>query len=167
MSAVPILIADAVAAEINTANGRGAFTTSDFNAKRRYFDWDLDFSDLSGLVVEVVYRVTQPEGSIRLDSASSMAYTAAVDIVIRQRFGPDDRQTTDGRLKNESVDPLVLLLEELHELFVGTRNSIPLDDVTAATWQSSDVLSWVNQAKLRKGLFEGVVRVEFEYQKAI
>lgn len=166
-SAVPILIADAVTAELNTAADRSGFSDNTFNAKRRYFDWDVDYSDLDGMVVEVVYRVTQPEESIRLDSVGHLSYTVAIDIVIRKRFGPDDRQTTDGRLKNSAVDPLVLLLQEFHELFVGTRNSIPLNDVSEANWQSSDVLSWVNQAKLRKGLFEGVVRVEFEYRKVI
>lgn len=167
MSAVPIRIADAVVAEINAAVTASSFSTLGFTAVRRYFDWDADYKDLDTMAVEVVFRVTQPRDSIALESAGTLSYKVATDIVIRKRFATSDRNDSDGRLKNTSVDPLVTLLQEFHELFVTTRNTIPLDSETSANWTGSDVLSWVNQAKLRQGLFEGVVRIEFDFQKAV
>lgn len=160
---IPIQVADAVATQINAGVTAEEFSTLGFTATRRYYDWDRDYKGLGDLTVETVFRVAQPEGSIALDSAGTLEYETAVDVVVLKRFGTSDR--TDGRLKNSSVDPLVTLVGEIHEYLSSRRNDEPLATMPSARWIRSDVLSWVSQQRLREGLFEGVVRVMLEVSK--
>jgi hypothetical protein len=164
-NAIPIRIADAVTAEINGQS----FSIGEFTAYRSYADWDDKFEDLTTMAVDVVYVTRDTE--IGLDSRGFIGYVCSVDIAVRKVFGPTDREGNEsnraGRLKNTSVDPLVTLLEQIHEYFVGERANVVLDDETEANWLESDVKSWVNQRKLRDGLFEGVVRIKFSLRKAI
>jgi len=164
-NAIPIRIADAVTTEINSAAAADAFSIGEFEARRSYADWDDKFSDLSIMAVDVVYVVSQ--STIELDAAGSLEYNVAIDIAVRKRFEPVDRDESTGRLLNASVDPLVTLLQELHEHFVAARNTIVLDAVTEANWTDSQMMSWVNQRKLREGMFEGVVRIKFNVPKVI
>lgn len=167
MTAVPILIADAIASEINSGVDDDAFVIGGFVAKRSYADWDDTFSDLSDMVVDVVFVTSQPAGTVALSSRGFIEYDTMVDIAIRKRFVTSDRDPQTGRLKHESVDPLVTLLQQLHEHFVAQRNTVPLTDVMEANWTESDVKSWVNQRRLRMGLFEAAVRITFNTRKMI
>lgn len=165
--ALPIRIADAVVAELNAGIAAAAFQLTGWAPERRYFDWDLEYGDLEGLAVNVVYLVSEEGNSRELVGAGYLGLKAAVDVVVRKRFGSADRLAADGRLRNDAVDPLVTLLEELQEYFIGRRLSGPLTSVPEANWEESPIKSWVNQGKLRFGLFEGVVRIEFDAMKAI
>jgi len=167
MSSVSIQIAQAVTDDINAYT----FAIGAFTARRSYADWDEKFSDLNDMQVDVVYvshQTSRDDAMMELDSATTMLYRPAVDIAVRKRFEDDARDTVTGRMNVSAVDPYVSLLEEIHELFVSRRNTDVLRSTTLdATWDESMVLSWVNQKKLRAGLFEGVVRITFNVSRAI
>jgi hypothetical protein len=165
MTAVPILLADEVVAVINTAETADQFDPLEFRARRSYADWDDDYKDLQDLAVDVVFTASN-SGQIELDSVSSLGSEPTIDVAIRKRFLQADRDESTGRLRNESVDPLVRLVEQIHELVAAERHSvIELGDGISANWMESNVVSWVNQRMLREGLFEGVVRIRFNVSK--
>jgi len=168
MTAVPILLADAVAAAINTAASDGDFTPQSFVTRRSYPDWDDDFASLKCLAVDVVFVSTDGSGALaELDSASTLETEPAIDIAVRKRFEPTDRET-DGRLKNTSVDPLVKLVEQLHELFAMDRyESLSLAEGIEANWIEASVRTHCDYSKLRQGYFLGVVRVRWNVSKAV
>lgn len=166
-NAVPIRIADAVTAKINAAVLAESLDVLGATVRRSYADWDEDFKGLDVPVIDVVFVSHQNSSSstVSLGCAGMLEHNPSVDIAIRKRFDADDRGK-DGRLKNESVDPFVSLLEKIHKLFVADRTGTVLPDEPNAKWQEADVKSWVNQRKLRKSLFEGVVRVNFQLYEA-
>lgn len=167
MTAVPILLADAVTAVINTAEAASTFGIS-FTARRSYPDWDLAYEDLVATAVDVVFVSGQASGGelIELDSADSLNYEPSVDVCVRHRFGPSDREANTGRLLNASVDPLVKLIEQLHEVLAAGRDTeLTIGTGIEANWIDSNVRTYVNQRRLREGMFEGVVRVNFNVSK--
>ena len=166
-TAVPVRIANAVASALNSARINDDFTTTGWVAARRYFDWSPDYSDLDGLAVDVLFRTTNPPDGIDLSSYSALQYQVGVDVVVRKRFEPSDRED-DGRLKNSAVDPLVFLVQEFFEWFVARRNSGEnLVAEPEANWRGVDVLVWCNQAMLRESIFEGVVRINFDLMRTV
>lgn len=165
-NAVPALLADAVATVINAAVTAVALETVGFTARRSYPDWDDEFKDLSGLAVDTVF-VSSGGDQVELDSESTIDTEPSVDIAIRKRFGPTDRET-NGRLKNTSVDPLVKLVEQVHELLSADRQT-PIELVAGtvyANWISATVRTYCDYRRLREGNFLGVVRVRFDVSKA-
>jgi hypothetical protein len=167
MTAVPILLADAVATVINTAVTAGAFGLP-FVVRRSYPDWDLDYADLTYTAVDVVFVSGQAAGgdAVALDTVSAVVYEPAVDVCVRHRFGPSDRETQTGRLLNASVDPLVKLVEKLQEVLATNRaNETQIATGIYAKWMDATMRAYVNQRRLREGMFEGVCRVRFNVYK--
>lgn len=167
MTAVPILLADAVTTVINTAEAASTFGIA-FTARRSYPDWDLNYEDLESTAVDVVFVSGQSSGGdiIELDSADSLNYEPSVDVCVRHRFGPSDRESKTGRLLNASVDPLVKLVEQLQELLAAGRDTeLTIDTGIEASWLDAQVRTYVNQRRLREGMFEGVVRINFHVSK--
>jgi hypothetical protein len=168
MSGTLPLLADAVTTEINAAVTAVALETVGFTARRSYPDWDDDFKDLNNLAVDVVFVSSGASGGDRvsLDSAGTIDTEPAIDIAIRKRFAPTDRET-DGRLKNTSVDPLVKLVEQINELFSADRmTAITLAAGLEANWIDTQVRTYCDYGRLRQGLFLGVVRIRFDVSKA-
>lgn len=165
MTATLILLADAMATVINTAETAGDLGSLDFTARRSYPDWDDDFKDIKTLTVDVV-PVTA--GSLaELDSASTLETEPSIDIAVRKRFEPADRETT-GRMKNTAVDPLVKLVEQLHELFAeGRDDSLDLSGGICANWIDATVRTHCDYRRLREGYFLGVVRVRWNVSKGV
>ncbi len=163
---IPARIADAVAADINTAVAASVFDTVGFTASRRLFDWDQSYTKLDDLQVDVVYITRQKEGTVALEDAGHLNYQISIDVVALKRFRQDDIEQNTGRLNITSVDPLVRLLEEIGELFAGKRNSTPLDTESEVRWISGTPV-WCDQAAMREGVFAGAVRLTFDYRKAI
>ncbi len=170
MNAVPILLADVVTTVINAAVTAEAFETLGFTARRSYPDWDDDFAGLNNLQVDVVF-VGSGGDVLELDSASSIDSDPAVDIAVRKRFQPADRDTTGavaGRIKSTAIDPLVRLVEQIHEIIAVTR-----DDATEITtgiyanWLDASVRTYCDFKRLREGVFLGVVRVKFNVSKTV
>lgn len=164
----PALLADALMAVINTAVTAVALETVGFTARRSYPDWDDDFKDLDSLAVDVVYVSSGAGGGdlVDLDAAAKLSTESSIDIAIRKRFGPSDRDS-DGRLLNSSVDPLVRLVEQIHELFSGDRaTEITITSNVYANWIDARVRTYCDYSKLRQGLFLGLVRVRYDVSKA-
>lgn len=153
-------MANAVVTELNHVDRTWGVP---FKATRGYADWDKDFKGLKDLSVDVVF-VTRG-WTIELDTETELRYSPQIDIAVRKRFGADDRDAATGRLKPAKVDPYVDLLEDIFAYFSGQRNTTPLEDESTASWAESEIPSWINQAKLRRGLFEGVVRLTYEITK--
>jgi hypothetical protein len=167
MTATPILLADGVTTAINAAVTAGYFGEQTFTARRSYPDWDDDFKDIKELAVDVVFVASSgSSGDLsELDSYSSTETEPAIDIAIRKRFEPCDRET-DGRLKNSSVDPLVKLAEQIHELFADGRiEHLQLADTIEANWLDGSVRTHCDYRKLREGHFLAVVRVRWNVSK--
>jgi hypothetical protein len=169
MSAVPILLADALTAVINTAQAANELGSLSFTAVRSYPDWDDDFKDLKSLEVDIV-PVTSAGDLVELDTERTINSEPAVDICIRRRFEPGDRTTSgakDGRLKKNAVDPLVLLVEKIHELLSGDRfTAVTLSGSIVANWVDATVRTYCDYKRLREGCFLGVVRVRYNVSKA-
>jgi len=168
MTAIPILLADAITAAINTAAGGGAFAPQAFTAKRSYPDWDDDFKDLKSLSLDVVWVSSDGSGALaELDSFSSLETEPSIDIAIRKRFEPSDRET-NGRLKNASVDPLVKLVEQIYELFAaGRMESIDLGNGIEANWVDASIRTHCDYRRLREGYFLGVIRLRWNVSKEV
>lgn len=167
-NAVLPLLADAVTTEINAAVTGEDFDTLGFTARRSYPDWDDDFKDLNNLAVDVVFVSSGASGGslVELDSFGSINTEPAIDIAVRKRFAPADRET-GGRLKNTSVDPLVKLVEQIYELFSADRQTaINLAASLDANWIDTQVRTYCDYARLRQGVFLGVVRIRFDVSKA-
>ena len=167
-NATPTLVADALTTVINTAVTAVELETVGFTARRSYPDWDDDFSDLKDLAVDVVFVASNGANGdlVDLDSAGTINTSPAIDIAVRKRFQPADREA-NGRLKNTSVDPLVRLVEQIHELFAGDRaTEITLASGIAANWVDASVRTYCDYAKLRQGCFLGVVRIRYDVSKA-
>lgn len=167
MTAIPTLLADAVTTVINTAEAANTFGIS-FTARRSYPDWDLSYEDLTSTQVDVVFVSGQGSGGeeIGLDAVDSLSCEPSVDVCVRHRFGPSDREANTGRLLNASVDPLVKLIEQLQEVLAAGRDTeLTIGTGIEANWIDANVRAYVNQRRLREGMFEGVVRVNFNVSK--
>lgn len=166
-NAVPIRIADAVAAEINAAVEAEEFQTLDFTARRSYPDWPEEFEDLDGLAVDVVHAIDEDE-NVGLASAGSIEYSPTIHVVIRKRLGTEDRDQHTGRFKNSAVDPLATLLDEIRRYFIARRLTGVLTSLPEVQWNgASQVKRWHDPHKLRMGLFEGFVQMRFTVNEAI
>lgn len=103
---------------------------------------------------------------IELDSAGTVDTEQSIDIAIRKRFDPADRDG-DGRLKNSSVDPLVNLVSEINDLCSGGRmTAIDCGSSVYANWVSNSIRTRCDYKRLREGCFLGVVRVRYDVSKA-
>lgn len=170
MTATPILLAEAMTTVINTAVSNDEFGELSFTARRSYPDWDDDFKDIKDLAVDVVFVASVGSGGdlAELDTFSTLEMQPMVDIAVRKRFSSSDRESTAGRLRNTSVDPIVNLVEQLHELFAGDRNtSLDLGGGLVANWVEANVRTHCDYSRLREAHFLGVVRVTWNVSKGM
>jgi hypothetical protein len=166
MSAIPILLADAITAVINTDQQADMFG-QEFTAIRSYPTWDDDFKDLPSLAVDVVPVSSAINGGVlaELDSESTIETEPAIDIAVRKRFQPSDRDVS-GRLKNASIDPLVKLVEKIYEQLAGDRmQAMTLATGIHANWLDTSIRTYCDYGKLREGVFIGVVRMRYNVSK--
>lgn len=170
MSAIPTLLADAVAAVLNaekasftslTAGERSALTV-----RRSYPDWDDDFKGLDSLAVDVVFVSSGASGGdlVELDSETTLNTDPAIDVAVRYRFEASDRES-DGRFKNTSVDRFVSLIEDIHEVLAGERMQALSITGLSANWLDTSVRTYCDYKRLREGVFLGVVRVRYNASK--
>ena len=173
MSGIPVLIADAVTAVLNDvvdANTFAALTAAEaasLDVRRSYPDWDDDFKDLKGLAVDVVFVSSGSSGGdlVDLDSVESLNTDTSIDIAVRYRFQPTDRES-GGRLKNAPVDKYVQLVQEIYEVLAAERmQSLDIAGLSA-NWLNASVRTYCDFRRLREGSFLGVVRVRYNAAKA-
>jgi len=168
MSAIPILLADAITAVINADQSANAFGQS-FTAQRSYPTWDDDFATLKTLAVDVVFVSSAASGGAlaELDSETTVDTEPAIDIAVRKRFQPSDRES-NGELKTSSVDPLVKLVEKIYEQLAGDRmQAITLASGVSANWIDTTIRTYCDYKRLREGCFLGCVRIRFNVSKAV
>lgn len=167
MNAVPILLADAATAVLNTAVQASYFDVRGFTVNRSYPDWDNEFADLKSVAVDVVFVTSGGTDLVELDTEGTIDSEPAVDIAVRKRFEPIDREH-DGRVKKSALDPLVRLVEQIHEkLAAGRGTALSLASGIDANWMDATVRTFCDYKRLREGVFLGVVRVRFDVSKEI
>jgi hypothetical protein len=169
MTAIPILLAEAVKTVINTAQAANAYTPQVFTAERSYPTWDDEFASLKNLAVDVVWVSSGSNGGTlaELDSEQSIQTEPAIDIAIRKRFEPSDREA-NGDLKRSSIDPLVKLVEQIYETLAGDRmQAITLASGLHANWVDTSVRTYCDYGRLRQGCFLGCVRIRFDVSKVV
>lgn len=159
--AILVSVAAAVTAALNSAQP-GTFAQS-FVAVRSYADWDLPLldSDPDQLLVDVV---PVPTLDSELATRASVMYSPAVDVIIRQRITPDMRDDGDGRIKNDVLDELVKLPQQVADFFTADRFAA-FDD---AAWFSTEIRREYVPTHLHKHhQYTGIVRLTFKAEAAI
>jgi hypothetical protein len=168
MSAVPILLADAITAVVNADQAANVFGLS-FTAQRSYPTWDDDFTGLKDLAVDVVFVSSNGrDGALaELDSAATLQTQPAIDIAVRKRFEAIDRES-NGDLRKASIDPLVKLVEKIYEQLAGDRmQALTVASGLSANWLDTSVRTYCDYGRLRQGCFLGCVRVRFDVSKVV
>jgi hypothetical protein len=168
MSAIPILLADAITGVINTDQAANVFEQS-FTAQRSYPTWDDDFPGLKDLAVDVIFVSSNgSDGAFaELNSESTLQTEPAIDIAVRKRFQASDREST-GDLKKSSIDPLVKLVEKIYEQLAGDRmQALTIASGLSANWLDTSIRTHCDYGRLRQGVFLGCVRVRFSVSKVV
>lgn len=155
MAAVLVDVADAVKDELASITG----LVLAIDPERSYADWDEQLEDLSTLRVDVV---PVNVGETELDSRGESRFLCHVDIGVRYRFAPEEREST-GRITVSEIDDLLLLLQQFHDHFVNNGEGRRLTSYTAAAWTETNVRTWYVREHLREmGQYTGIVRVTYE-----
>lgn len=144
-----------------------ATLSQSFTPVRSYADWvqPLEVDDTlkeSTLYVDVVPVATSQE--IEAASQSTLAYTSPVDVAVRYKFGQDKLNADTGRIELSEIDGLLLLVQEIHELFTLQR----MQSFEPATWSGTKRLVAPHKPHLRDfRQFTGIVRVTFTSHKKV
>lgn len=157
--AIVVSIAKAVTQEL-----AAAALSKEIHPERSYADWSQPLereqvSDEERLYVDVVPQATGLQ--VGLETRGTTEHRIVVDIAVRQRFSQDKQDRDTGRVVIDEVDRLMLLVEEIYELFMPQR----LTEFEDAVWdpeQGTRILV----APLKRHLYEmkqftGIVRLTF------
>lgn len=156
-NAIPVDVAEAVTTMLTTA-----LASQEIVPERSYADWELELTDSNVLHVDVVAVTT--EMKTELAARGSLRYLIPIDIGVRQRFGTDKQNDDTGRIPNSELDPLVLLTQQIFELFMPER----LTDFEAGVWISTNILAMPIKAHLHQHRqFTAVVRIVFRVEKKL
>ncbi len=159
--AVLVTTASAVAAALNAAPA----DTFDykFNPERSYADWELPLEDSKPSDGSVLVDVVPvPPLPTELTTRGLIGYTPSVDIVIRLRLDPSNREA-DGRLEVAQIDGLLRFVEQVSEYFSTDRLTS-----TDAVWQSTQILrAFVPQHLREKHQFTAQIRLTFSTSNAV
>jgi hypothetical protein len=155
MASIFTTVAEALKDQLNA----GTYSQS-FTAIRSYATRDMKIEELTGLRVDVVPVIHKDASAM---ARKQVGYTIDCDIGIRKKFAASDRES-DGTIKNSSVDPLVLLLEEIHESLIMQR----LTTLNNAAWEGSAIRMTYSPVHLREwGQFTGIARITYSAPKAL
>lgn len=159
--AVIVATAAAVVTALNAAPA--SVFAHPFQAERSYADWELPLEE-SAPTDRVLVDVTPvPPLATELASRADIRYAPAVDVIVRRRLNPNQREA-DGKLALPEVDSLVLLVEQIHEFFTPAR----LVAYDAAAWESTELLRQYVPSHLREHhQFTGQIRLTFTVHKGI
>ena len=148
-------------AVVDSLNAAAASTFClDFLAKRSWADWRMPLTE-DGLFVDVV-----PGGitSSELEDRADVVYHVETDIVLRKKIPQEDREGRTGRIRNEALDQLSLLTEQLHEFFLTER----LTDFDQAVCSDSTVrVSYARDHLQELSQWTSIVRVTHDVTKTI
>jgi hypothetical protein len=152
MSAVLVEVADAITEQLNAAG-----LTPEFEAERSWADWDEKLEDSDELHVDVVGIAADVE----IEDRTTLKYTCTVHIGVRKRFKVPDQDQSTGRIDKAEVDALVLLVQQIGELFAApSASGGRLTEFDVAVWEEFKPGMWFNRKLLRENRqFTGIVRV--------
>jgi len=154
-----VSVAKAVTQELASAT-----LSKPFVPERSYADWSQPLereqvSDTDRLYVDIVPQATGMQ--VALDTRGTNEHRVVIDIAVRQRFGQEKQDNDTGRIVIDEVDALMLLVQEIYELFMPQR----LTDFEDAVWDP-DQGTRILVAPLKRHLYElkqftGIVRLTF------
>jgi len=162
--AVAVSIAKAVVTHIQTAIDADDLS-QEFELERSYGDWDMELKQNEFTRVDVDLVTTKQEAELAT-RAGKLAYTVPIDLCIRRRFGNDKQDDEkQGRVYVAEVDGLMLLVEELHELFLQTSLTDPL----ASMWKEDPKILTAPVPRHLKDMkqFVGIIRLTFVAYRAV
>jgi hypothetical protein len=160
--AVEVSVAKAVVTELAAAT-----LSQKITPVRSWADWvqPLETDDTckeNTLYVDVVPVATAQE--VEASSRSTLRYTCPIDIAVRKKVGADRQDEDTGRIVIEEIDSLMVLVQEIHELFTLAR----MQDFDAAAWQGTKRLVAPHKPHLRDmRQFTGIVRVSFRVDRKV
>lgn len=149
-----VAVAKAVVADIEAAT-----LSQEFTLERSYADWALELKNATPLRVDVCLVTTKQEVDASTRSGR-LAYTIPIDVAVRKRFGADTQDDDTGRIPIERVDELMLLVQEIHELFTQQR----LSEYLSAIWKEAPKILVAPLIKHWRDCrqFTGIVRLTFQ-----
>jgi hypothetical protein len=160
MPSVLIQVADEVVTTLNSALP-GTFSQT-FEAERSYADWELPLEDSAPQDRVLVDVTPVPPLESELETRGSIAYRPAVDIIVRRRITPSQRDA-NGKLLLAEIDALVLFVEELAEFFTTDQLA-----TSTARWAETEIRRAFVPTHLReKHQFTGIIRVTFDLEQAL
>ena len=159
---VLVQVADALAAELSTH----AFSQA-LAAARSYADSEAPLeADENVLACDVV-----PAAEVRteLEDRQHVRYQAECHIVLRKKFPAADIEqigaTEQTRVKQAAVDPLVSLVEEIHEHLAKLPR---LPTFAEAIWAETRIRAAVVHIHLRtRSQYTGIISSTYEVVKAL
>jgi hypothetical protein len=156
-NAILVRVADAITAELTTAQQAGAFVGLEaFTPERSYADWESDVQALDGLHVDVV--PTNYDGN-ELGSRGAIHYFCSVDVGVRRWFGRGQSENVSGRIKRAEMDRLVLFVQELNEFFCSRGVGRRLVTYQDAVWRATKIRVTYSRKHLRDHrMFLGILR---------
>lgn len=161
-----VRVADAITAELTTAQQDGAFVDlEDFTPERSYADWANDLDALEGLRVDVV-PVTYEEAGLL--NRGTIRYLCSVDVGVRRWFDRSKQEGSENRIKRSELDRLILFVQELHEFFCKPPDGVGrrLATYEAAVWQDTKIRSTYSRKHLHSHrMFLGLLRVQYATSK--
>jgi hypothetical protein len=129
--------------------------------ERSYADWEEPLTDSGVLKVDVVAVSVLPS---ELATRGSIIYAPGVDIVVRKKFDESAHRESDGRIKLEEIDALVLLVQQIDAFFTAKH----LSGADDGAWEKSNILAAYKPSHLRlHHQFTGIVRITFETENAL
>jgi len=160
---IPVRIAKAVAAEINSAV-LAETLSQQFTAVFSFASEITAFQDLNDdtLTVDVVPTSDQRVG---LYAAGAYRHNVRVAVGIRRRVAPTDR-TEAGNTDSDQITAYVNLLYELFAMFAAGRN---LTDEPLVAWDSTQdpVVKLYDSDKLTDGLYFGWIHLPFVFHERV
>lgn len=159
---VLVQVAQAMTAELLTAVKSGTFAGLTFTPERSWADWDDDVTESQGLKVDVV-GINADDGEPT--SRSRRRYMVVVEIYVRKKFGQKD-QDQSGRIRNEQLDRLTKLMQELREFWKPFQRLVTLNE---AVHSNAKIIASYSRKHMRSEgrQFFGAVQHTFETMVAI
>ena len=159
---MPEAVTVTVAKEVAEILADASLSQAGLNVERSYADWELELNDFDQLHVDVVSVMT--EQAVELASRGKHQYTVPVDIGIRRKFGHEKQSDATGRIEITEIDDLVLLVQEIHELFAKGR----LTEFQSAVHQETRILANpIKQMLHQNRQFTGIIRLTFRVDTEI
>ncbi len=158
---VPVRIAKAVAAEINTAVAAEELSQQ-FTAIFSFGSEITEFQDLNTDTLTADVCPTSDQ-QVTLYGQSAYRHAVRVAVGIRRRIAPTDR-TDAGDVDSDAITSYANLLYEIFAMFAAGRN---LSDEPDAAWNPADppTIKLYEPDKLKDGLYFGWIHLPFVFHE--